>query len=30
VRAGTTSLHLGPRVEHMTRLARCPVVILNT
>jgi nucleotide-binding universal stress UspA family protein len=30
VRAGTTSLHLGPRVEHMTRQARCPVVILNT
>jgi Kef-type K+ transport system membrane component KefB len=30
VRAGTTRLHLGPRVEYLTRLAPCPVVILNT
>ncbi|MGH8952519.1 MAG: cation:proton antiporter [Acidimicrobiia bacterium] len=30
VRAGTTRLHLGPRVEYLTRLAPCPVVILNS
>jgi Kef-type K+ transport system membrane component KefB len=30
VRAGTTRLHLGPRVEYLARLAPCPVVILNT
>jgi Kef-type K+ transport system membrane component KefB len=30
VRAGTTHLHLGPRVEYLTRLAPCPVVILNS
>jgi Kef-type K+ transport system membrane component KefB/nucleotide-binding universal stress UspA family protein len=30
VRAGTTHLHLGPRVEYLTRLAHCPVVILNS
>jgi nucleotide-binding universal stress UspA family protein len=29
VRAGTTHLHLGPRVEYLTRLAPCPVVILT-
>lgn len=29
VRAGTTRLHLGPRVEHLVRYAPCPVVILN-
>jgi len=30
VRAGTTRLHLGPRVEYLARRAPCPVVILNT
>lgn len=30
VRAGTTNLHLGPRVEHLVRYASCPVVIVNT
>jgi Kef-type K+ transport system membrane component KefB/nucleotide-binding universal stress UspA family protein len=30
VRAGTTRLYLGPRVEYLARLAPCPVVILNT
>ena len=30
VRAGTTHLHLVPRVEYLTRLAPCPVVILNS
>lgn len=30
VRAGTTHLHLGPRIEYITRLAPCPVVILNS
>ena len=30
VRAGTTHLHLGPRVEYLTRLAPCPIVILNS
>ncbi len=30
VRAGTAHLHLGPRVEYLTRLAPCPVVILNS
>lgn len=30
VRAGTTRLHLGPRVEYLARQAPCPVVILNT
>ena len=30
VRAGTTRLHLGPRVEYLARLAPCPVVILNS
>jgi Kef-type K+ transport system membrane component KefB len=30
VRAGTSHLHLGPRVEYLTRLAPCPVVILNS
>lgn len=30
VRAGTTRLHLGPRVEYLARHAPCPVVILNT
>ncbi|MEX2280070.1 MAG: cation:proton antiporter [Acidimicrobiia bacterium] len=30
VRAGTTRLHLGPRVEYLARNAPCPVVILNT
>jgi nucleotide-binding universal stress UspA family protein len=30
VRAGTTHLHLGPRIEYLTRLAPCPVVILNS
>ncbi|HEX5696412.1 MAG TPA: universal stress protein, partial [Acidimicrobiia bacterium] len=29
VRAGTTRLHLGPRVENLVRLAPCPVVVLN-
>lgn len=30
VRAGTTRLHLGPRVEYLARNAPCPVIILNT
>lgn len=30
VRAGTTRLHLGPRVESLVRTAACPVVVLNT
>ncbi len=30
VRAGTTRLHLGPRVESLVRSARCPVVVLNS
>jgi nucleotide-binding universal stress UspA family protein len=30
VRAGSTRLHLGPRVEYLARLAPCPVVILNS
>ena len=30
VRAGTTRLHLGPRVERVAREAPCPVLILNT
>lgn len=30
VRAGTTRLHLGPRVEYLVRHAPCPVVVLNT
>jgi Kef-type K+ transport system membrane component KefB len=30
VRAGTSRLHLGPRVEYLARRAPCPVVILNT
>jgi Kef-type K+ transport system membrane component KefB len=30
VRAGTSRLHLGPRVEYLARHAPCPVVILNT
>lgn len=29
VRAGTTRLHLGPRVEHLVVSAPCPVVVLN-
>jgi Kef-type K+ transport system membrane component KefB/nucleotide-binding universal stress UspA family protein len=29
VRAGTTRLHLGPRVEHLVTSAPCPVVVLN-
>ena len=29
VRAGTTRLHLGPRVENLVRMAPCPVVVLN-
>jgi nucleotide-binding universal stress UspA family protein len=29
VRAGTTRLHLGPRVESLVRSARCPVVVIN-
>ncbi|MGH8911016.1 MAG: cation:proton antiporter [Acidimicrobiia bacterium] len=29
VRAGTTRLHLGPRVEYLARNAPCPVVIIN-
>lgn len=29
VRAGTTRLHLGPRVEHLVRYAPCPVLIVN-
>lgn len=30
VRAGTTRLHLGPRVERLVREAPCPVVVLNS
>lgn len=30
VRAGTTRLYLGPRVEHLARNAPCPVLILNS
>ncbi|HUG32624.1 MAG TPA: cation:proton antiporter [Acidimicrobiia bacterium] len=30
VRAGTTRLHLGPRVEILVRMAQCPVVVINT
>jgi len=30
VRAGSTRLHLGPRVEYLVRHAPCPVLILNT
>jgi Kef-type K+ transport system membrane component KefB len=30
VRAGTTRLHLGPRVEHLVRYAPCPVMIVNS
>lgn len=30
VRAGSTRLHLGPRVEHLARHAPCPVVIVNS
>ncbi len=30
VRAGTSRLHLGPRVEYLIRMAPCPVVILNS
>ena len=30
VRAGTTRLHLGPRVESLVRSAGCPVVVINT
>lgn len=30
VRAGTTRLHLGPRVEYLVRHAPCAVVIVNT
>lgn len=30
VRAGTTRLHLGPRVETLVRMAPCPVVVLNS
>lgn len=30
VRAGTTRLHLGPRVERLVRDAPCPVVVLNS
>jgi nucleotide-binding universal stress UspA family protein len=30
VRAGTTRLHLGPRVESLVRMAPCPVVVLNS
>jgi Kef-type K+ transport system membrane component KefB len=29
VRAGTSRLHLGPRVEYLARHAPCPVVVLN-
>lgn len=29
VRAGTTRLHLGPRVESLVRSAPCPVVVIN-
>jgi Kef-type K+ transport system membrane component KefB len=30
VRAGTTRLHFGPRVEHLVRYAPCPVMIVNS
>lgn len=30
VRAGTTRLHMGPRVEYLVRYAPCPVVIVNS
>ncbi len=30
VRAGSSRLHLGPRVEYLVRHAPCPVLILNT
>ncbi len=30
VRAGTTRLHLGPRVERLVREATCPVVVVNS
>jgi nucleotide-binding universal stress UspA family protein len=30
VRAGTSRLYLGPRVEYLARMAPCPVVILNS
>ena len=30
VRAGTTRLHLGPRVERLVREAPCPVVVVNS
>jgi Kef-type K+ transport system membrane component KefB len=30
VRAGTTRLYLGPRIEYLARMAPCPVVILNS
>ena len=30
VRAGTTRLHLGPRVEYLVRHAPCPVVVVNS
>lgn len=30
VRAGTTRLHLGSRVEHLVRFAPCPVVVVNS
>jgi len=30
VRAGTTRLHLGARVENLVRTASCPVVVLNS
>ncbi len=30
VRAGTTRLHLGPRVEYLVRRAPCPIMILNS
>lgn len=30
VRAGTSRLHLGPRVEHLVRSAPCPVVVFNS
>jgi len=29
VRAGTSRLHLGPRVEYLARHSPCPVIILN-
>ena len=29
VRAGSTRLHLGPRVENLVRTAPCPVIVLN-